>query len=361
MREKGIVTYGDSLSNYMHEIDESNTVNGKPIYYWKDVEGGIVPDGAGQVILVNCENVIVKSQTINASIILAYCENVIVKNQTINASFGIGLIYSSHCTISDNNCTNGSFGIGLIYSSNNTVSNNNIRSNFKDNENCDIILLDSTDNKIRNNNCSGKYTGIRLLDSSNNKLAGNTLHENGIAIEGDSLSDYVHDIDVSNTVNGRPVYYWKDVNGGKIPVGAGQVILANCTDVIVENQTLSNSIGMEVAFSYYTVIRNNTFDHNLSGILLRNSNDSVIYLNNFLDISYETISFYNSKNTWNSPAPITYTYKGNTYTNYLGNYWSDYTGTDADGDGIGDMPYDIDSDNDNYPLQKPHFAKPELE
>ena len=32
---------------------------------------------------------------------------------------------------------------------------------------------------------------------------------------------------------------------------------------------------------------------------------------------------------------------------------TDYVGSDADGDGIGDTPYDIDSDNDNYPLVEP--------
>jgi nitrous oxidase accessory protein NosD len=51
---------------------------------------------------------------------------------------------------------------------------------------------------------------------------------------------------------------------------------------------------------------------------------------------------------------ITYTYDGNAYTNYLGNYWDDYEGTDAEGDGIGDISYSINSDNsDVYPLMTP--------
>jgi hypothetical protein len=39
-----------------------------------------------------------------------------------------------------------------------------------------------------------------------------------------------------------------------------------------------------------------------------------------------------------------------------GNYWSDYNGTDADHDGIGDTPYVIDANNtDQYPLIQPHM------
>jgi nitrous oxidase accessory protein NosD len=59
---------------------------------------------------------------------------------------------------------------------------------------------------------------------------------------------------------------------------------------------------------------------------------------------------------WNSPLEITYTYDGNAYTNYLGNYWADYGGTDAKGDGIGDTHYSLDSEkdeSDDYPLMKP--------
>jgi len=43
-----------------------------------------------------------------------------------------------------------------------------------------------------------------------------------------------------------------------------------------------------------------------------------------------------------------------------GNYWSDYNGTDNDGDGIGDTPYIIGEDNqDNHPLMN-KFIIPEF-
>jgi len=75
-------------------------------------------------------------------------------------------------------------------------------------------------------------------------------------------------------------------------------------------------------------------------------------MNNFINNSENGYS-QGSNNTWHSPSPITYTYNGNTYTNYLGNYWDDYNGSDGNGDGIGDTPYYIDEDNnDYYPLMQ---------
>jgi len=84
---------------------------------------------------------------------------------------------------------------------------------------------------------------------------------------------------------------------------------------------------------------------------LRYSSNNSIYLNNFID-NRDNVCSYDSANIWNSTEEITYTYNGKTYTSYLGNYWSDYTGSDADGDGIGDTPYIIDGDKDNYPLME---------
>ncbi|MCM1987177.1 PKD domain-containing protein [Methanococcoides seepicolus] len=57
------------------------------------------------------------------------------------------------------------------------------------------------------------------------------------------------------------------------------------------------------------------------------------YLNNF--IGYTDIRLYDYT-TFNTPTPVTYTYIGQEYTGYLGNYYSTYAGNDTDGNGVGE-------------------------
>ena len=68
------------------------------------------------------------------------------------------------------------------------------------------------------------------------------------------------------------------------------------------------------------------------------SSENVIYHNNFIN------------NTLQAEDPWTNQWD----YNCQGNYWSDYTGADADGDGIGDKPYYIGPNGvDHYPLMAP--------
>ena len=112
--------------------------------------------------------------------------------------------------------------------------------------------------------------------------------------------------------------------------------------------------GIRLINTDFCNITNNYISHNSYGIRLTYAGRNNIYFNNFIDNIHNIGSSYSTTNIWNSPEPITYTYNGNTFTNYIGNYWDGYTDIDTNGDGIWDNPYNIDSDNqDNYPLKDP--------
>jgi hypothetical protein len=81
---------------------------------------------------------------------------------------------------------------------------------------------------------------------------------------------------------------------------------------------------------------------NANGIGSTAANNNLIYHNNFVGNINQVYTCESESNTWDNGYPSG------------GNYWSDYSGVDADGDGIGDTPYVIDEYNrDRYPLMEP--------
>jgi parallel beta-helix repeat protein len=152
------------------------------------------------------------------------------------------------------------------------------------------ILVYSNNNIVINNTAnSNNWYGIFLSSSSNNTIANNTMVGDGIIIEGYQLQHWnTHSIDTSNTVNGKPVYYWKNQVGGTVPLGAGQIILANCTNVVVENQNVNNgSAGISLGFSSGNTIANNTANsNNWYGIFLSSSSNNTIANNTASNNSY---------------------------------------------------------------------------
>jgi parallel beta-helix repeat protein len=83
-------------------------------------------------------------------------------------------------------------------------------------------------------------------------------------------------------------------------------------------------------------VERNTIRDNGQGIAVTGE-DNLIVHNNFVNNKNQTVILESFYNAWN--------------TTYEGNYWSDYNGTDAGQDGIGDTPYPIDENNqDNHPL-----------
>ena len=114
-----------------------------------------------------------------------------------------------------------------------------------------------------------------------------------------------------------------------------------------------SDVGIVLSESYKNIVSKNTvMNFGWSGLGIYASNDNTIYTNSFINNTHNARSS-DSTNIWNSPEQVSYTYNGNSYTNYLGNYWSDYSGSDSNGDGIGELAYPIEADNDNYPLMQP--------
>jgi len=136
---------------------------------------------------------------------------------------------------------------------------------------------------------------------------------------------------------------------------AGIEVTSN-NNIITGNNVSNNraSISLYDSSNNNTITGNNVCNSN-NGIMLQYSSNNSIYINNFINNIFANVDS-RSTNIWNSPLEITYTYGGNAYTHYVGNYWDNYEGTDAEGDGIGDTSYSIDSDSDEcdlYPLMKP--------
>ena len=350
MFNTGFFIMGHSIEDWnTHNIDITNIINGEPIYYWKNRSGGVVPKSAAQIILANCTNVHVENQEVSDTsmgIELGFSNYNIIANNTVSLThrYGITLYYSENNTIINNTAFYNNAGIRLYYSTNNTILNNNVSSNHWANiyftsatynnivnntisfsfeyysTDLNIYLDRSSHNKIMNNKMSLKYGNtIYISYSTNITIINNQMVDNGIYIEGDLLKHWgSHHIDSTNTINDKPIYYWTDRNTGTVPKDAAQVILVNCTNVLVSHQNIINiSMGIALSFSSKnSIIKNNVLnswygifnyksdqniitDNNLSdngeGIYLGSSCDNKL-INNILTENRDAIYLYSSSN-----------------------------------------------------------------
>jgi parallel beta-helix repeat protein len=101
--------------NYNNNIDQTNTVNGKPIVYWVNRRDETVPAGAGLIALVNCTDIKVVGQTLtnqaNGLLLAFTTKSTITHNILSNDGNGIYLLGSTYNEIAANNITNDAHAI----------------------------------------------------------------------------------------------------------------------------------------------------------------------------------------------------------------------------------------------------------
>ena len=129
------------------------------------------------------------------------------------------------------------------------------------------------------------------------------------------------------------------------------ILLSVRSNVTVKNIKVTEfDIGLSLIGSNNNTLSGNTIANNGEGIKSeRWSSNNRIYHNNFIGNTKHLGSYFSGTNTWDDGYPSG------------GNYWSDYTGADANSDGIGNTSYSIgEIEKDRYPLMSPWGKIPEL-
>lgn len=205
---------------------------------------------------------------------------------------GIKIDSSNNNQISNCNISNNRRGIYLYKSSNNQIINCSISNNKYG-----IWLSDSPNNQI--NNCRiylNNQLGLFLADSPNNKLRDNKLWDNRYNFGMHMVQKTnEQDIDTSNTINGKPIYYMtgvKDETFDGDVIEIGYLALINCENIVVRNLNISNnSRGLLLSNTIYSTVENSEFAKNSYGIyLVRSSNN--IKINNCNIYSNNAYSIY---------------------------------------------------------------------
>jgi nitrous oxidase accessory protein len=271
--------------------------------------------------------------------------NIVTGNQgdsgIYQSGMGVLMNYSSFNLVCGNTITdNGGFipglawgcGIGCFHSSQNFVARNVVY----DNEAFGVAIGGDC-NIVEGNNATGNGADGMRVGGDNNSIIGNFMIANkgfGAQVLG-SHNNILKGNYVSKNGN---LDIWGQPSEGGIDLGWSD------GSVIEDNFVCDNPLwGIAMRdLNPRNIIRGNTVLNNSVGIYFHYSNDSTVYHNNFINNSRNASvgDAYADIEAWDNSAE--------------GNYWSNFTGADANLDGIIDTPYVLGIRNqDNCPLAEP--------
>lgn len=343
----------DQKFEYMdHDIDTSNTANGRPVVYIKDQVGGSIPTDPGQVIVFNSTDIKIENLNITdatGGIYVGYSDRISISNNTLidNRLAGIFVITLNDSLI-HNNTIIGSIGVGnrygtglklTTYCNNNTVSGNTI-SNSND-QGLALTGLGTNNRILSNHVYMNGGAGIGISYSHNNMIFDNICDSNliGVGMSDSSYNNATNNTCTHNEESGISVF--RDAHW----------------NVVFDNVVMNNDrYGIVIDGLEHLPSGNNSVIHNQ---ILKNQNYGLaVFEKPTKEVSFNSTIYDNI--FWKNGKPTSQGYDDGVNSAWdngtTGNYWHDYKGRDADHDGIGDSAYDIDGNanvQDRYPLMYP--------
>ncbi len=318
LREGDLYTFTGNIGNPV-SVEKSNIVIDGAGY---TVEGG---GGENGFSLYNMVNVTIKNANIksfDSGVYLESSSNIFLleNNITENRFYGVWLYYSSNNTIVGNNLTHSNYGIWLYYSSDNHISGNAAT----DNDNGIGLYSFSNSNEVTMNKVSNnKMFGAYIRGSLWNVIFKNVFAHNswGLYLRVDTNSNTISENIITENTN----------------YGIRMESNSNHNHISRNEITKNHDCDIYLSSSSSNEITENNITNSILGMWL-SSSDNYIYHNNFSN---------NTQHVGKDPSAY-----ANSLDNGLeGNHWSNYTGIDADHDGIGDSWRYIDETNvDHYPL-----------
>ena len=377
------LTPGTSHSNINHNIIANNLLV------------GILADSSSHNII--SDNVI--RNNIYGVNLISSNNNMIFNNNLENCTVGIGVSNCTENLVYDNIVSNGEYGITLVSSQRNRLYNNSMTGNLYNFQMNlwglgDLSRSDFNNSIEMSNLVDGKH--ICYLQDAKDIVVNPELNV-GIIYAIGSENITVRDLNLSK--NGIGVYLWdtRDSTIENVTVSGDEravdltlcmnVTVRNCTFVnydvgdgiyvnsssmcnIARNEIRYNSgFGIEMENSSNINIERNIiaralWQNPLDGIKIVNGGNNSIFGNSITGISNNVFLYFSSGNRlyhnnfdgnlsmflWNATQNI--------WDNGLeGNYWTDYNGTDANQDGIGDTEYILlDGSIDHHPLMGKFYS-----
>ncbi|MEM3378726.1 MAG: NosD domain-containing protein [Candidatus Bathyarchaeia archaeon] len=223
-------------------------------------------DSKGTVILIQHDNIEVTGFTVIYSEAQNTPSGIWMWGSRL---IGIHLLSVRNCRIFGNIISDCGAGIWIFDSHQNNITNNYLLRN-----DYGIRIQNSTGNNVEANIIKKNWGGLWLISSYGNRFSANSMINNArnFGVAGDTLVAYINDVDSTNTVDGKPIYYWIGMSNRTVPVDAGCVVLVNCQNMTVQGLSLSKTQeAILLANVFNVIITNSSVTGCTTGIKIVNS------------------------------------------------------------------------------------------